>query len=198
MTDSANSTGRTGAGPLLALGGLALVWGYNWVVMKSALAYVGPWDFAALRGVFGVILLFGVLWAVGAPLRPRHVGKTILLGVFQTTGFVGLISWALTSGDAAALRAAITPGGRGTGAGHGAAEPPRPKDIRLTWARCLKRVFSVEIEQCVRCGGRLKVIASIEEPELVARILAHLRERGDEGAPTASLRKRAPPQATLF
>jgi drug/metabolite transporter (DMT)-like permease len=100
MTDPANSTGRTGAGPLLALGALALVWGYNWVVMKQALGYVGPWDFAALRGVFGVILLFGVLRAMGAPLRPRYIGKTIVLGVFQTTGFVGLISWALTSGDA--------------------------------------------------------------------------------------------------
>jgi len=101
MTDSVNSAGRmTDAKALLALGGLALVWGYNWVVMKTALNYVGPWDFAALRGVFGVILLFGVLWAVGAPMRPRHVFKTILLGVFQTTGFVGLISWALTIGDA--------------------------------------------------------------------------------------------------
>jgi hypothetical protein len=33
----------------------------------------------------------------------------------------------------------------------------------------------------VRCGGRLKVIASIEEPELIERILAHRREqRGEE------------------
>ncbi|HJR70010.1 MAG TPA: EamA family transporter [Gammaproteobacteria bacterium] len=85
---------------MLALSALALLWGYNWVVMKVALDYVGPWDFAALRGAFGAVLLFGLAWAVGAPLRPRHVGKTILLGIFQTTGFVGLISWALTIGDA--------------------------------------------------------------------------------------------------
>jgi drug/metabolite transporter (DMT)-like permease len=90
----------TNAGPLIALGLLALIWGYNWVVMKLALRYVGPMDFAALRGVFGTVLLFGLLWAVGAPLRPRQVGKTILLGLFQTAGFVGLISWALTSGAA--------------------------------------------------------------------------------------------------
>jgi hypothetical protein len=30
--------------------------------------------------------------------------------------------------------------------------------------RRLKRVFAIEIEQCARCGGRLRVIASIEEP----------------------------------
>ena len=61
----------------------------------------------------------------------------------------------------AALRAAITPAGRGTGAQKRAAAPqrPRPKDIRMNWARRLKRVFGIEIEQCVRCGGRLKVIA---------------------------------------
>jgi len=68
----------------------------------------------------------------------------------------------------------------------------------MNWARRLKRVFGIEIEQCARCGGRLKVIASIEEPELIERILAHRRERGEEAAPTASLRKRAPPQASLF
>ena len=44
------------------------------------------------------------------------------------------------------------------------------------WRRRLKRVFGVEIEVCARCGGKLKIIASIEEPEVIARILAH-RER---------------------
>ena len=57
----------------------------------------------------------------------------------------------------AALRAAITPAGRGTGARKRAVapEPPAPKDIRMNWARRLKRVFGIEIEQCARCGGRL-------------------------------------------
>jgi rRNA maturation endonuclease Nob1 len=31
-------------------------------------------------------------------------------------------------------------------------------------ARCLKRVSGIEIEACVRCGGQLRIIASIEEP----------------------------------
>jgi hypothetical protein len=73
----------------------------------------------------------------------------------------------------ARLRAAITPGGRGPGARKRAPtqERPPPRDIRMNWARRLKRVFCIEIEQCVRCSGRLKVIASIEEPELIERIL---------------------------
>jgi drug/metabolite transporter (DMT)-like permease len=102
MNTSASSTPArpTSAGPLLALGLLALIWGYNWVVMKVAMQYVGPMDFAALRGVLGALLLFGVLWVVGAPMRPKHVVKTIILGVFQTAGFVGLISWALNIGPA--------------------------------------------------------------------------------------------------
>lgn len=60
------------------------------------------------------------------------------------------------------------------------------------------RVVGIEIEQCVRCAGALKVIASIEEPELIERILAHRRERGEEAGPTTSHGERAPPQTSLF
>jgi len=98
----------------------------------------------------------------------------------------------------AALRAAITPAGRRAWEKRAAAQPPTPKDIRMNWARRLRRVFGIEIEQCVRCGGRLKVIASIEDPQLIEKILAHRRERGEEGAPTGVLGARAPPQASLF
>jgi drug/metabolite transporter (DMT)-like permease len=57
-------------------------------------------DFAAMRGVFGAVLLFAVLWLIGAPLRPRYVMQSVVLGLFQTAGFVGLISWALNIGAA--------------------------------------------------------------------------------------------------
>jgi hypothetical protein len=29
----------------------------------------------------------------------------------------------------------------------------------MSWARRLKRVFGIEIEDCARCGGKLRVIA---------------------------------------
>jgi drug/metabolite transporter (DMT)-like permease len=101
MTDPfRDSTRPTNAGPLLALAALALLWGYNWVVMKIALDYVGPMDFAALRGVLGAALLLAALAAIKVPLKPRYIGRTIVLGLFQTAGFVGLISWALSTGAA--------------------------------------------------------------------------------------------------
>lgn len=47
----------------------------------------------------------------------------------------------------------------------------------------LKRVFAIENEQCRRCGGRLEVIANIEDPALIERIPAHVRQRGEEDLP---------------
>ncbi len=44
----------------------------------------------------------------------------------------------------------------------------------MTWAKRLKRVFAIEIERCWRCGGTLRVIASIEQPDVIERILDHL------------------------
>ena len=38
----------------------------------------------------------------------------------------------------------------------------------------LKRVFDIDIEQCPHCGGQLKLIAAIEEPAVIRRILTHL------------------------
>ena len=43
----------------------------------------------------------------------------------------------------------------------------------MSWARLLKRVFDLDVERCV-CGGKLKIIAAIEEPEVIERILTHL------------------------
>ena len=37
----------------------------------------------------------------------------------------------------------------------------------------LKRVFDIDIERCV-WGGKLKLIAVIEEPAVIERILTHL------------------------
>ncbi len=43
-----------------------------------------------------------------------------------------------------------------------------------TWAQRLKRVFAIDIEKCEKCGGNMKVIASIEDPDVIDKILKHL------------------------
>src|SRR5690606_2782624 len=60
------------------------------------------------------------------------------------------------------------------------------------WAQRLKRVFAIEIETCRRCGGRLRVIASIEAPTTIERLLAHLSRDAAPVDPASP--SRAPPQ----
>jgi len=101
------------------------------------------------------------------------------------------------------LRAAITSAGRGAG-GKGAKQdaeaPGAPKHVAMSWAKRLKRVFAIEIDRCARCQGQLRVIASIEEPEVIARILAHRDRDGGAAEPElAPIAARAPPrQGTLL
>jgi hypothetical protein len=67
----------------------------------------------------------------------------------------------------------------------------------LSWAQRLKRVFAIEIDTCRRCGGRLRVIASIEAPAVIDRILKHLgRDRDTVSDPAHP--SRAPPQQDLL
>lgn len=58
----------------------------------------------------------------------------------------------------------------------------------MSWAQRLKRVFSVEVEKCEKCGGKAKVIASIEEPAVIEKILKHLGLDQADG-----LHNRSPP-----
>ena len=85
---------------VLALAGMALIWGYNWVIAKEALRYASAFDFAALRSVFGALCLLLLLLYRGKGVRPRDVPMTIVLGLLTTTGSVGFSTWALESGAA--------------------------------------------------------------------------------------------------
>ena len=53
-------------------------------------------------------------------------------------------------------------------------ESPKPKAYSMTWAQRLKRVFAIDIEKCERCGGPVRIIASIEDPDVIEKILKHL------------------------
>lgn len=79
---------------------LAVIWGYNWVVMKIALQYSTAAQFAVMRTLGGGIFLLLLLAVMKKPLRPREVPSTIMLGLLQTTGFTGFIVLALVQGAA--------------------------------------------------------------------------------------------------
>ena len=90
-------------------------------------------------------------------------------------------------------RSRITPARRGR-RGPTDADRPGPKPhAAMTWARRLKRVFRIDIETCEHCGGKVRIIASIEDPAVIKRILGHIERRDRAGAiPHAP---RAPPAA---
>ena len=54
-------------------------------------------------------------------------------------------------------------------------ENQKPKSYSMTWAKRLKRVFAIEIVKCEKCGGSVRIIASIEDPEIIQKILKHHR-----------------------
>ena len=72
------------------------------------------------------------------------------------------------------------------------------RTTRPSFASTVMREFRIDVEACEHCGGAMRIIASIEEPALNARILAHRRERGAKGPPVASLGPRALPPGGLF
>jgi hypothetical protein len=45
---------------------------------------------------------------------------------------------------------------------------------RLSWAQLLKRVFQIDMTTCSYCGGQVTLIAAIEDPAVLGKILAHL------------------------
>jgi drug/metabolite transporter (DMT)-like permease len=80
---------------ILALVVLGPVWGYGWVATKISLEYSDALTFAALRVPLSAALLFLVMIVLRKPLRPPPLGWTMLIGLLQTTLFVGLVITAL-------------------------------------------------------------------------------------------------------
>jgi drug/metabolite transporter (DMT)-like permease len=100
MTNNSKSVSPLSKGPVIAFGILALVWGYNWVFMKIAMQYCSPMYFALMRVGGGAVLLLMLVILMGEPVKPKYPSRTLLLGLLQTTCYLGLISWAVAHGEA--------------------------------------------------------------------------------------------------
>jgi hypothetical protein len=99
-----------------------------------------------------------------------------------------------------AHRAQVTKPHRGKGASAQAAaatdeRTAAERRAAMSWAQRLKRVFNIDIQTCPACGGALRIIACIEDPLVIDKILAHL----DAKAPAAQASRpppcRGPPEA---
>jgi hypothetical protein len=58
------------------------------------------------------------------------------------------------------------------------------------WADLMRRTFAIDVLACDQCGGRLRLIATIESPAAIRAILEHL---GLPSEPPALTPARAPP-----
>ena len=49
----------------------------------------------------------------------------------------------------------------------------------MSWAQRLKHVFRINIEVCEHYGGKVKIIAAIEYPLVIGKILQHAGQKWD-------------------
>jgi hypothetical protein len=60
-------------------------------------------------------------------------------------------------------------------------------------------LIGIDIETCAACGGAVRIVACIEDPEVIKKILTHLDGQSAPRQPGFSLPPtRAPPQLGLF
>ena len=67
------------------------------------------------------------------------------------------------------------------------ATTPNPR--HWAWTDLMRRAFDIDVLACPRCGGRLRLIATLEDPDAIRAILAALaasRERADRAPPFAA------------
>ncbi len=61
---------------------------------------------------------------------------------------------------------------------------PTPRHRRLAWSELLLCVFAIDVLECPRCGGRMRLLAAIHPPDATQSMLGCL-----------DLPSRAPPMA---
>jgi hypothetical protein len=55
-----------------------------------------------------------------------------------------------------------------------AAKPARSRPKYRAWSELMRRAFQADVLACPRCAGRMTVLATIEDPAVIRRILTHL------------------------
>ena len=111
---------------------------------------------------------------LGTPVAPAPLGPAVAAGAPAVVG-------GATARPAPAQplpgddRGRCEPDDRDAGAGEAA-----PTASAWRWADLLRRVFALDVLACPRCGGRMRVVATIDDPAVIRKILAHLDLPVDE------------------
>ena len=100
-------------------------------------------------------------------------------------------------------RIQVTPSKRGKGSKRnveeeGQCQSPAARRAAMSWAQRLKRVFNIDIQTCSKCGGAVNVIACIEDPLVIDKILTHLDKKAALSESVVLPQSRAPPPGNLF
>jgi hypothetical protein len=144
---------------------------------RIALALQRPWADGTTHLVFTPTELLGRL----VPLVPRpRINLLLYHGVLAPNAPWRTAVVARPVTDEAPAVAAPSPD----------APRPRVRPKYRTWAELMRRAFEADVLACPKCGGRMVVLSTIEDPTVVRRILTHLGLPTDGGEP---LPARAPP-----
>jgi len=75
-----------------------------------------------------------------------------------------------------------------------AVNEPAARPHQWRWADLMRRAFDLDVLACPRCGDRMRLLATIDDPLVIESILAHL------GLPTDRVRTDPahPPPTPLF
>lgn len=69
---------------------------------------------------------------------------------------------------------------------------------KMSWAMRLKQVFNIDITICRHCQGLVRVIACIEDRQVINQILSHINKQREPLVPfIVSSGIRAPPNNTI-
>ena len=57
------------------------------------------------------------------------------------------------------------------------------KAYRKNWARLIQKIYEADRLLCPKCQGQMRIISSIEDPEVIKKILKHLGLRSAKRKP---------------
>ncbi|HVR70270.1 MAG TPA: transposase, partial [Vicinamibacteria bacterium] len=67
-----------------------------------------------------------------------------------------------------------------------------------SWAALMHRAFSIDVLACPRCGGRLRLIATLHDPAVIRKLLAHVGIAPSGPSPVPPHPNPAPPRPDRF